>query len=105
MFTNTMGMHTAACVFMGFCRPYVLTYISPSGGYEPEAVPTIKNMGLNWYFSYAGILVLLHHFLLFYIEVFRLSEFLSTLYRVVLSTCFSLLLIIIAQYLVFGKKN
>lgn len=105
MFSNTMGMHAAASVFLAFCRPYLLTYIAPRGGYGYESQPTIVNMGLNWYLSYAGILVLLHHIALFYIEVFRLSEFFSTLYRVVLSSCFTILLLIISQYLIYVKKR
>ena len=105
MFTNTMGMHAAASVFMAFCRPYLLAYIAPRGGYEYESQPTIGHLGLNWYLSYAGILVLLHHIVLFYIEVFRLSEFFSTLYRVVLSSIFTILLLIISQYLIYGKKK
>lgn len=105
MFSNTMGMHAAASVFLAFCRPYLLVYIAPRGGYEYESQPTIGHLGLNWYLSYSGILVLLHHIALFYIEVFRLSEFFSTLYRVVLSSCFTILLLIISQYLMYGKKK
>ncbi|HIA37503.1 MAG TPA: rod shape-determining protein MreD [Flavobacteriales bacterium] len=105
MFSNTMGMHASACVFLGFIRPYILRYIEPRGGYEHDATPSIKDMGLTWYLSYAGVLVFLHHLLLFYLEIFRLSEFFSTLYRVVLSSCFSMLLILLSQYLIFGKRK
>jgi len=105
MFSNTMGMHASACVFLGFLRPYILRYIEPRGGYEHDATPSIKDMGLAWYFSYAGLLVFLHHLMLFYLEIFRLSEFFSTLNRVVLSSCFSMLLILLSQYLIFGKRK
>jgi len=105
MFSNTMGMHAAACVFLGFVRPFILRYIEPRGGYEHDASPTIRDMGLAWYFSYAGLLVFLHHLLLFYLEVFRLSEFFSTLNRVLLSSCFSILLILLCQFLIFGKRK
>ncbi|MFH1320402.1 MAG: rod shape-determining protein MreD [Bacteroidota bacterium] len=105
MFSNTMGMHAAASVFMAFCRPYLLHYIAPRGGYEFESKPTIPHLGLNWYLSYSGILVLLHHLVLFYIEVFHLSEFFSTFYRVVISFCLTMILIIISQYLLYGKKK
>ena len=105
MFTNTMGMHAAACVFLCLSRPFILKYIEPRGGYEHDAFPSIKEMGLVWYLSYAGILILLHHLVLFYIEVFRFSEFLTTFYRVILSALFTLILIIIVQYLIFGNKK
>ncbi len=105
MFSNTMGMHASACVFLAFVRPYVLRYIEPRGGYEHDSTPSIKDMGLNWYFSYAGVLVFLHHLVLFYLEMFRLSEFFTTFYRVVLSSCFTLLLILLSQYIIFGKRK
>ncbi|MBL4752637.1 MAG: rod shape-determining protein MreD [Flavobacteriales bacterium] len=105
MFTNTMGMHASACVFLCLVRPFILKYIEPRGGYEHEAFPSIREMGLAWYLSYAGILVLMHHLVLFYVEVFRFSELLTTFYRVILSACFSLMLIIICQYLIFGNRK
>ncbi|MBL4658075.1 MAG: rod shape-determining protein MreD [Flavobacteriales bacterium] len=105
MFTNTMGMHAAACVFMALLRPFILKYIEPRGGYEHEAFPSIQEFGLAWYLSYAGILVVFHHLALFYIEVFRFGEFLSTFYRVVLSSIFTLILIVISQYLIFGNRK
>jgi len=105
MFTNTMGMHAAACVFLALARPFILKYIEPRGGYEHDAFPAINQFGFAWYISYAGILVVLHHLVLFYIEVFRFSEFLTTFYRVILSSCFTLLLIVISQYLIFGNRK
>ena len=105
MFANTMGMHAAACVFLCLCRPFILKYIEPRGGYEHDSFPSIKEMGLAWYLSYAGILVVLHHLVLFNVEVFRFSELLSTFYRIILSSCFTLLLIILSQYLIFGNRK
>lgn len=99
MFSNTLGMHTAACVFMAYARPTVLKFIAPREGYESDAVPSIKQFGVNWYVIYAVILVLLHHLMLFFIEVFRLSEFLPTLMRVVLSTLATTTLVVMLQFL------
>src|ERR1035438_10242339 len=31
MFSNTLGMHAAACVFLGFCRPRIISFISQIG--------------------------------------------------------------------------
>jgi len=105
MFSNTIGMHAMACLLLAFFRPYIVTYISPRGGYDFGAGPTIKDMGFNWYLSYTGILILAHHILLFNLEVFRLSEFFSTLYRTLLSSVFTLALVIITHYIITGKKS
>lgn len=102
MFSNTMGMHAAACVFMAFTRPSVLKLLAPRDGYEAESSPSARELGFTWFLIYAAILTLIHHFVLFYIEVFRFSEFLSTFLRVILSSAATLIVIMISQYL-FGK--
>ncbi|OFX85695.1 MAG: rod shape-determining protein MreD [Bacteroidetes bacterium GWF2_33_16] len=97
-FTNTLGMHSSACVFMAFLRPFVLKMISPRDGYESETLPMVKFYGLGWFLRYAVILVFTHHLFLFYAEVFRFSDFFLTFFRVILSSIFSLLIIFISQY-------
>jgi rod shape-determining protein MreD len=104
MFSNTMGLHAAASVFLGFVRPGILRIMSPRDGYEAEAVPTIRQLGLQWFFIYTLLCVLAHHFVLFYLEVFRMTEFFSTFLRVILSSIMTIVFILISQFL-FGKTG
>jgi rod shape-determining protein MreD len=97
IFSNSVGMHASACVFLAFCRPYVLQSLSPRDGYESDQVPDIKTFGLSWFLAYTATCVLLHHLFLFYVEVFRFSDFFSTLGRVLSSSLFTLVLVIISQ--------
>ena len=103
LFTQTPGMHAAASVFMAFLRPWVLGMSAPRDGYEPGTYPRLYFYGFQWFLRYTVILVLAHHLVLFYIEVFRFSEFFSTLLRVLLSSLFSIILIILSQYFIFRK--
>jgi hypothetical protein len=105
MFTDTGGMHAAACVFMGYIRPGILKLFSPRDGYEFGTQPTVQYLGIPWFLSYAGILIVAHHLILFFIEIFRFSEFFSTFFRVIISSLFTLLLVIVTQYLFYRKKN
>lgn len=105
MFQNTPGMHAAACLLMIYVRPYWLKMIAPRDGYDIETEPSIKKLGFAWYLAYATLLVFVHHFFLFFIEVFRFSEFFDTLTRIALSSILTLLLIIIAQYLTSKPKS
>lgn len=105
MFYDTAGMHAAACVFMAYLRPGVLKLFSPRDGYEFGTQPTIQYLGVPWFLSYAGILVVLHHLVLFYIEIFRFSEFFSTFFRVLVSSIFTMLLVVISQYFFQRKKE
>ncbi len=95
--SGTPGLHTSATVFAGFLRPYVLNSISPHEGYEQGDLPGIRTYGLRWFITYVLIIVSLHHLFLFYVEVFRFEYFFRTLLRVLLSTGFTVLFIVIVQ--------
>ncbi|MEM9051130.1 MAG: rod shape-determining protein MreD [Bacteroidota bacterium] len=105
MFTNTVGIHASACVFLAFLRPVYLTAIAPRDGYEFGQQPSIADQGLSWYLRYISVLVLAHHFWLFYVEVYSFKGFFSTLLRVVLSSAFTLALLVLSQYLVYNSKR
>jgi rod shape-determining protein MreD len=104
LFYDTLGMHAAASVFMAFCRPAVFNFFAPREGYESGIQPGIRNMGLTWFISCSSVLILLHHFVLFYLEVFRFSEFFSTFFRVIMSSLFTLGLCVLSQYLLNRKR-
>lgn len=103
IFEHTPGMHTAATVLIAFIRPYLLDLLAPRDGYEPETYPRIHYYGFLWFLKYTLIIVAVHHVALFYLEVFQLKDFLSTLLRVILSTLLSASTIVLSQYFVFRK--
>jgi len=105
IFSNTMGMHAAACVFMAYIRPALLRIMAPRDGYEAESSPSAQQLGFTWFLIYAAALTFAHHLILFYIEVFRFSEFFSTFLRVLLSTVATILFVMISQYLLGKPAN
>jgi rod shape-determining protein MreD len=105
MFYDTGGIHAAACVFMGYIRPGILKLFSPREGYELGTQPTVQYLGVPWFLSYAGILIVLHHFVLFYLEMFRFTEFFSTFFRALSNSVFTLLLVVVCQFLFSRKKE
>jgi NADH:ubiquinone oxidoreductase subunit H len=104
-FTHTPGMHTSAAVFMAFCRPGIIRFISGNKGIEAGMKPGIKDMGFQWFFMYSLILILLHHILFFFLEVFRIDELLQIFYRIVLSTVSTLILVILVEYLLISGRE
>jgi rod shape-determining protein MreD len=104
-FQDTGGIHAAACVFMAYVRPGMLKLFSPREGYEFGAQPTVQYLGVPWFLSYSGILIFLHHLVLFYTEIFRFSEFFPTLLRVMVSSVITILLVLVTQYLINRKKE
>jgi rod shape-determining protein MreD len=103
IFTNTLGMHASACVFMGYLRPYILNYLAMRDGYEVGTSPTIRYYGFAWFFKYAMVLVFAHHSFLFLVEVFSFSNFSETLIRIIFSSFFSLILLVTSQFIMFKK--
>lgn len=104
-FMNTAGMHAAATLAMAFVRSYILNLFAPREGYEFGTEPTLRYMGPAWYLSYSSILVAVHHFIFFYTEVFRFSEFFSTFARAFLSILFTMLLVMLSQFLIYKPRD
>lgn len=103
IFNGTPGMHTSATVAAGFVRPYILSVVAPRDEYEQGMRPGLKGYGLKWFASYVTFMVIIHHFVLFYVEVFRFEDFFSTLLRVLLSSLFSVVFIILIQFTVIRR--
>jgi rod shape-determining protein MreD len=104
-FTNTLGLNASACVLMAFVRPFVISAISTGTEFMIGHSPSLKNQGLKWFAYYSIILVLVHHSALFYLEIFRFTEFFQTLLRVLLSSVFTLLIVFIAEYLSYPTEK
>lgn len=104
MFGSSGGMHAAATVFMAFARPGVLRLIAPRDGYDPEMKLNPHVMGFRWFITYISIMVILHHLLCFYIEVFRFSEFFITFFKAILNSAITIAMIVIGEYL-FGQSK
>ncbi|MDB2317613.1 rod shape-determining protein MreD [Flavobacteriales bacterium] len=96
IFENSYGIHAAASVLIAFIRPVALSLVSVKGGEDLEAIG-IKQLRFARFFTYSGILCLIHHFTLFYIEAFRLNEFIDTFVRALSSTLISLLIILLME--------
>ena len=103
-FYNTIGVHAASCVLVMYLRPKVLTWTEPSGGYETWMQPQANIMGFQWFIIYTTILTLSHHLVLFFFEAmdFKLIGF--TLTKVLASTCYTVLIITLFQYIFYPKK-
>jgi rod shape-determining protein MreD len=105
IFAHTPGMHAAASVLMAFCRPGIIRFISGTKGVESDMEPGIKDMGFQWFFIYSLILILIHHTLFFFLEVFRFNELPQTIYRIMISILSTLVLVLLTEYLFIKKKD
>lgn len=104
-FYDTPGLHAASCVLLAFVRILFISITVQKDGFDNEPEPTLSIMGIRWFFTYALILTLFHHFFLFNLEVFRLSEIPYTLSRFVLSSIFTVFLMLLTGFLFFRRKE
>ncbi|HEY0244074.1 MAG TPA: rod shape-determining protein MreD [Mucilaginibacter sp.] len=104
-FYDTPGLHAAACVLLAFVRLLFISITVQKEGFDNEPEPTLSVMGFRWFFTYTLILTLFHHFFLFNLEVFRFSEIQYTLTRVVLSSLFTVILMLVSGLLFYRSKE
>ncbi|MDR1200115.1 MAG: rod shape-determining protein MreD [Tannerellaceae bacterium] len=105
IFSNTPGMHAAACTLTGFIRPAIIKVLI--GDELPGTIsPSFKTFGYGGFFRYVIVLVSLHHFTLFIIESLTLFDLLFLLIRIVASIAATTLLICTVEaFNVEGQKN
>lgn len=105
IFGHTTGLHTAACVFMAFMRPITIKIVTSKKEYEPGMTPSIKDLGIWWFTSYALLLITFHHITLYFLETLRLTQIFSTLFHSLSNTIFTFFFVIITQLLFFHQKS
>ncbi len=99
LFYDSLGLHAFSCVLIMYLRNYWLNSLTPQGGYNSTDTPSLSLNGLQWFVVYAAPLVLIHHSVLFFVEVGAFTLFWFTLWKIITSTLFTLLVILIAQFL------
>lgn len=105
VFCNTPGLHTAALVAMAFSRPFILKIYTPRRDFNASDEPSAKDSGIMNYLLISFLLLVVHHFVFFFLEIFRFAEFYSTLLRSISSVFLTLILVIISEFLFFRPKT
>ena len=93
VFSNTAGMHSFALVFAAFLRtPVINIFTSIDEGSNPT--PSFHTFGVSAYVKYVVILVLIHHFILFFIESFSFLHLTLLIPKIIISSTVTILLIL-----------
>lgn len=101
IFNNTPGIHAGATVLLGFLRPGIAQLISSRETIEKGNTPNMTQLGFASFLKYTVISVLVHHLFLFYAEAFSFGGFFETLLRCILSSIFSIVIILASQFIIF----
>lgn len=105
LFSNTMGMHAASLLVLAYMRPFVFQSLSTRSNINMEELFGVRSIGFSSFFYYTFILVFAHHFIYFLLEIFSLKYFFQTMFKVLLSTVFSSILIMFCAILFAPNKS
>ena len=103
-FGNTLGLHAAATVLLAFARPGTINLFFSNIEFNSNEEPGLQRLKFNGFFRYVFALVFIHNFTLYMLEIFSFTDFFHTLYRIMLNTLLTILLIFITMFL-FSKKS
>ncbi|HUP12817.1 MAG TPA: hypothetical protein VM187_11405 [Niastella sp.] len=105
-FTQTPGLHAAACVMIAYLRGFVVNILIPQEGAEQNyRSPSPVSMGWAPYAIYVLVLTLLHHIYLVLLEWLQFGSFLFFLGKVLATSGISLMLVLVTELLFFRKEK
>ncbi len=105
IFYDTGGMHAAASVAMCYMRPTLVRFLTPVGGYDSSVELSVKSLGLQWFITYAFGNILIHHIVLFYLEVASFHLFFYTIIKVICSSLLTLFVLVLTEYLIYSPNK
>jgi hypothetical protein len=105
IFYDTIGINAAAAVLLAYLRPYVLLVLTPRDDYEKSDSVNVHVMGWRWFMVYSLFLIFVHHLALFFLELGSFREAGFTLVKVLVSTFFTFLVLVIIQLLFFSARR
>ncbi len=103
LFCNSGGVHAASCLILAYNRPSIFKF-SFGLSYEYQTVK-LNDVLTPERFSFILISVVIHHFILFVLEVFKFSYIWEILVRTTLSAIFTVIFCIIIIYLIKPSKR
>ncbi|MGA9326603.1 MAG: rod shape-determining protein MreD [Salegentibacter sp.] len=101
VFEDSGGIHAAACLVAAFVRPNLLRF-SFGISYDHQTL-RLSATPLGARLSYVFLMVLIHHFVLFSLEMFSLTHIILILKKTLFSSIFTVLLVMLSMAL-FSKK-
>ncbi|WP_027124427.1 hypothetical protein [Gelidibacter mesophilus] len=103
VFSDSGGVHAAACVTLAYIRPVFLKF-SFGTVYDYQSIK-FNQIDFNSKFIYFTALILIHHFIMYSLEIFNISNILLILQKTLFSGIFTILLSLIITILFSQKRK
>ena len=96
VFSGTLGLNMFVMVIIGFFRYYLLKLFAPRDLFD-ESMPSFSSFGKLLFMRYAGVITLIHIFLLYIVESFSLFTPWLLFLRIASSFVMTILLIFVFE--------
>ncbi|MCK8481296.1 rod shape-determining protein MreD [Flavihalobacter algicola] len=103
IFSDSGGVHAAACVTIAFIRPTVLKFAFGMM-YEHQSIK-FSNTEFGNRVIYFSILIFIHHFIMFTMEIFNISNIILILQKTLFSSIFTIILCVLISILFSNKQQ
>ena len=103
IFCDSGGVHTTASIVLAFLRPTLFRF-SFGLSYEYQTVKIADKMSPER-ITLLLLAIVIHHFILFYLEYFRLGLLFTILSRTIVSALFTFTICILIVYLIKPNKR
>jgi rod shape-determining protein MreD len=102
LFLDSGGVHAAACVTIAYIRPVILKFVF--GALYDHQTINFSEIEFGKRITYFSIVIIIHHLILFSLEIFNISKIILILQKSLFSSIFTILLCLLITIL-FSKKN
>lgn len=103
MFSDTGGIHAAACVILAFIRPSIFKF-SFGLSYEYQTIKIAEKITYERT-SFIVISVFIHHFIIYMLELSRFGLILDIFLRTIFNTIFTTLICVLIIYLIKPNRR
>lgn len=103
IFSNSGGIHAAACVTIAFIRPAVLKFAFGMV-YEHQTIK-FNHTEFGNRITYFSILIVIHHLIMFTLEIFNISNVILVLQKTLFSSIFTIILCTLISVLFSNKQR
>lgn len=105
IFNGTPGLNAAATVLMAYVRPNIISLTTRKSDIEGKTSPSVSEMGLQWFYLYMVLLLIIHNLTLFMLEAFSFRLIGLVLLDTLLSVIISSFVIVLIIYIFKPTKN
>ena len=99
VFSDTLGMHSSACLIISLLKPSITKITIPHNIIEENDELIAQKIGVKSFILFTSILIFIHHSILFILE--HASIDFKILLKIILSTIISSIIITICQFFFF----